>query len=326
MLVSANCSRARSTFTRSHPDPRVRKLSLDHPALFSAEGGRGPRARDRHAPPGHATEVEEVHAEVGQERERAGQLEAAERADRAPAADDRERALVEVAERRRSRPARPQRSPAPRDAPAGSPPSRGRAAACLRTRGGPRRRRSRRSRDVRPASSPGATSSRPPRSCAAPVASASVRANGAACTPAAQITVVASIALRLAALLERDAVGVDRGGTRALEHVDAQLAQLVAGLGRQLRAERGQHPIAGIEHNDARVAAGSKRVNWPLAGGGGRARRAGPAISIAGRPAADHHERLAAAAARPRSLRRRSASSKRRQDVVAQRRPRPPAS
>ena len=41
--------------------------------------------------------------------------------------------------------------------------------------------------------------SRPPRSCSAPVASASAPANGAACTPAAQITVRRVDALGLAA-------------------------------------------------------------------------------------------------------------------------------
>ena len=106
----------------------------------------------------------------------------------------------------------------------------------------------------RPASEQsGRTSSRPPRSGAAPVASASTPAKPAAWTPAAQITVAVSSA-RLSALLEGDAAGVDRGGAGALAHVDADRGQLAAGLRRQLRAEGGEHPLAGVEQDDARGA------------------------------------------------------------------------
>ena len=84
----------------SHADVSGRQLALDDPALLSPEGGRGPRAQHGHAPSGYAAEVEQVHAQVGRERERPGQLEAADRADRPPAADDRERPLVEVLVRR----------------------------------------------------------------------------------------------------------------------------------------------------------------------------------------------------------------------------------
>src|SRR5687767_6372654 len=99
MLVSANWALAKSTFTTgSHLDALARQLALDHPALLPSERARHPGADHGHAPSGHAAEVEQVHAEIGRERDRPGQLEAAHRADRAAAADDRERALVEVAE------------------------------------------------------------------------------------------------------------------------------------------------------------------------------------------------------------------------------------
>src|ERR1700749_4867243 len=99
MLVSANWARARSTFTvASHVDVVARQLALDDPALFPPESGRDPRAHHGHSPSGHAAEIEEVHTEIRRERDRPGQLQAADRADRAAAADDRERTLVEVAE------------------------------------------------------------------------------------------------------------------------------------------------------------------------------------------------------------------------------------
>ena len=48
MLVSANWSRARSTFTiASHVDAGARQLALDDPALLAPESGRGPRAHRR---------------------------------------------------------------------------------------------------------------------------------------------------------------------------------------------------------------------------------------------------------------------------------------
>src|SRR4051812_3467319 len=100
MLVRANWTLARSTFTAaSHLHGGARQLALDHPVLLPSERGRRPRAQHRHAPSGHAAEVEEVHAQVGAERDRAGQLQPAHRADRPPAPDDGKRALVEVAER-----------------------------------------------------------------------------------------------------------------------------------------------------------------------------------------------------------------------------------
>ena len=195
-----------------------------------------------------------MHAEVGRERERAGQLSGRGPRRSPSAADDRERALVEVAERlcapgrdrRRSRAATWRACWIATVASPGSgfPSGPGCDAASPITEisGWPGRR------------AVGETSSRPPRSCAAPVASASAPANGAACTPAAQITVAAVDALGRAAVLVGDAVGVDRGGARALAHVDAERRQLAPGLRRQLRAEGGEHALAGVEQHDARVA------------------------------------------------------------------------
>ena len=110
-------------------------------------------------------------------------------ADRLAPADDGQRALVEVAERRgRPRPAladrlrdvvrlldRDRRQPGERLAVG---PAQAR-----------RRRRSPRSRDGRARVRSGLTSMRPPRSVLAPVAWASASVSGTACTPAAQMTV-----------------------------------------------------------------------------------------------------------------------------------------
>src|SRR3954451_19922932 len=100
MLVRANCARARSTFMASDPDALPRQLVLDHPALLPPPRRGRPRGEHRDAPSRHPAEIEEMDAEVGGERRRARQLEAADLADRPAAADDRERALVEVPERR----------------------------------------------------------------------------------------------------------------------------------------------------------------------------------------------------------------------------------
>ena len=108
----------------------------------------------------------------------------------------------------------------------------------------------------------GGPASRPPRSCSAPVASASAPANGAACTPAAQITVAASMRWRRAALLVGDAGGVDRGGARALAHVDAerrQLARRPCADSFGLKAVSTRSPASS---RTTRVSLGSKRVNW----------------------------------------------------------------
>ena len=49
--------------------------------------------------PGYAAQIEEMDAEVREEGERLRYLQAADLADRASAADDRQRTLVEVAKR-----------------------------------------------------------------------------------------------------------------------------------------------------------------------------------------------------------------------------------
>ena len=253
MLVSANWMRARSTFTTLRPGRVVRGSSRSMIRLFSV-----PKAADAHAatdgdaPSGHAAEIEEVHAQVGRERQRAGQLEAADLADRSPAADHRQRALVEVLEWS-LRAGRAVRDPL-RDVPrlldghrreAGKRPSAG--PACEAT-----------SPITEISGCPGSaqsepTSSRPPRSRAAPVASPSTSANPAARTPAAQITVLAAIrsgAPLCSSATPSASIAVARAPSRTSTPSEASSR---AGLRRQLRVERGQHPVAGVEQDHARV-------------------------------------------------------------------------
>ena len=71
-----------------------------------------------------------MHAQVGEEGRPARELQAPDLADRLAAPDDRERALVEVPERRRGPGARLGGSPWRRDGPAGSPRSPAPGAAC----------------------------------------------------------------------------------------------------------------------------------------------------------------------------------------------------
>ena len=135
-------------------------------------------------------EVEQVHAEVHEERRPARHAAPADLADRLAAPDDRQRALVEVLETARRRPACRRGSRRRRGAPAGSRPSPGRAAAGRRAPARWRRRRSPRSRDGPRSPGRRRPGSGPPRSCVTPVAAASVAGElGRLDTPAPQITV-----------------------------------------------------------------------------------------------------------------------------------------
>ena len=254
MLVRANWARARSTFTTAHTLTRGRGSSRSITRLCSRPNrGRRPRGDHRHAPARHASEVEEVHAEIGRERDRARQLEAADRADRAPAADDGQRPLVEVAERLDGAGA------------TGGDPARDMARLLDRHRRQPGQRLAvgpgmrRGIADHRDLRMPGQRAVGQDLEAAAAVVlgpgglreRAGERRRVHAGRPDHRRRVDPP---RLAALVVGDARGIDRGGARALAHVDAQRRQLASGLGRQLRAERGEHALAGVEQDDADVA------------------------------------------------------------------------
>ena len=85
----------------------ARELALDHRALRARRSGRPIQSMSTPTRrPSLPPEVVEVHAEVGEEGQPAGELQAPDLADRPAAADDRQRALVEVAGTASRRPAR----------------------------------------------------------------------------------------------------------------------------------------------------------------------------------------------------------------------------
>ncbi len=316
MLVSANWIRARSTFTTLTPGRERGGSSRSMTRLCSVPKAVEAHAR-RRSRAVRARRRGRRGARRGRSRTRAGRTARGRGPRRSPARGRRPRA----------RPCRSTRTVPVAPGRAGRDPLRDVTRLLDRHRREPGqrlpvrarrarpRRRSPRSPDVRAARSR-STSSRPPRSCAAPVASASTSANGAACTPAAQITVFAAIrsgAPSCSSATPSASIAVARAPSRTSTPSDASSrAAFADSFG--LNAVSTRSPASS---RITRVSAGSKRVNSPLRWW--RASTASwPATSTPVGPppittnVRDARARLASSVAR-------SASSKRREDLLAQR-------
>ena len=130
-------------------------------------------------------------------------------------------------------------------------------------------------------------------------------ANGAACTPGAPRSPwPRSMRSSRAAVLVGDTVGVDRGGEsarRASLICTPSDASALAGLRRQLRAERGQHDVRPRRASTIRASRVIEARRTGRRDGVVRARASCARDLDAGRAAADHHEGQNAPCARPAS-------------------------